>query len=135
MRSLIVLGLIVSTGLLINQLFGAYGDIFAIVAIFLLLIMARTFGPFKREKYAKHISHWLASNGVESSNVEPKSHMFFNGKLFFKASDAQLVFSYKDNSTEYWFACGGWWLGSYQNKLTVYRYTDNQLKLLETQNA
>ncbi|MFV1922239.1 MAG: hypothetical protein ACMZ63_06525 [Methylotenera sp.] len=135
MRSILLLVLIVLTGQAINGMSPDAGFYFGVISIFVLLIMPRIFNIFEKEMYSKCICSWLSTRTSDFSQSQLKMHNFSNGKLRFKVSDAQMVYSYNGNATEYWFACGHWWLGSFKRQISVYSVNNNELSFVEKFNA
>ena len=91
------------------------------------------FGPIfttmiKLNRYKAACITWLKNKGHNYNNIEPQPHMLFKGKLRWKVSDAQLVFSIKNcENEEYWFACGSWLMGTFVNKIRVFQNVNGKL--------
>lgn len=135
MRSILLLVIIALTGQAINSMSPDAGFYFGVISIIVLLVMPRIFNLFEKEMYANRIGSWLSSSTPNFVQSQLKMHNFSNGKLRFKVSDAQMVYSYSGNETEYWFACGHWWLGSFKRQISVYSVQNNELSFVEKFNA
>ncbi|TLM73429.1 hypothetical protein ACONUD_02730 [Microbulbifer harenosus] len=131
MRVLLILLATLAMALFINKWAGGYGGTFMLLVLLISLGIPYPLSAFKSARYKRRINKWLEQAGLQLKNVEPRAHRFRSGKLFWKSTDAQLVFSVKSGNSEYWFACGSWWLGVYSNKISIYQYIDRKLVFFE----
>ncbi|OZG75031.1 hypothetical protein BTA51_01110 [Hahella sp. CCB-MM4] len=79
-------------------------------------------GFIRRNEIKARCKNWLTEQGYQYKYVDLNAHMLSKGRLRWRASDAQLIFSIKNcEEEEFWFACGNWWLGTYIGGIKVYQ--------------
>jgi hypothetical protein len=62
--------------------------------------------------------------------------MLTKGKLKWKVSDVQLVFSIRNSEEEeFWFSCGSWLFGTFSNDIKVYKVMGKELSIVDTLKA
>ena len=135
MRSILLLVIIALTAQAINSLYSGSGFYVGGISIVVLIVMPTVFNFFEKEIYSNRIVSWLSSSTSNFVPSQLKMHNFSNGRLRFKVSDAQMVYSYNGSETEFWFACGHWWLGAFKRQISVYSVQNNELSFVEKINA
>jgi len=99
--------------------------VFVFLPIIVTLLRLRTF--------QRACNRWLKDNGYIYTQLSPEPHMLSKGRLRWKVSDAQLVFSIRNKEDEeFWFSCGSWLFGAITNKVKIYKAMGDKLFIVDT---
>lgn len=131
MRTTIIIFTAVFIAYLMKQL-SIPGGIVLVFGVFIVFYgIPTSMSVHGQKRFCDRIKLWMEQNGIASEYASLQTHMLTKGKLGWKASDIQLIFSLRHEGLEYWFACGSWWFGVYNKEISIYQYADNKLNFVQ----